>query len=159
MNHDAFWNAICNTKPTYSYKGITCPSDNLLRRDTDDAADDDTLDLSALLQHINRIKVNVSEDADAYTVEAALSGVNKDAIELTVPEDKKLSIKVSEREKKTENFRKRITSEITTAFTERIVELPEEFDTEKISATFVDGLLTVTLPKIKKSPAKKISIS
>jgi HSP20 family protein len=100
-----------------------------------------------------------SSNDDAYRVVVELPGVAESDVEVTV-NDRVLLIKgekKSEREEKGESF---YFSERTYGAFQRSFRLPEDADVERIAAGMKDGVLTVTVPKLREQPsaAKKIAV-
>lgn len=101
--------------------------------------------------------VNTREDDKAYYVEVDLPGVKKDDISVDVKKD---SLTVSgerkyKEEVKEENYYK---SESYFGKFQRSFSLPDNTDTDSISAKCEDGVLEIVLPKIAPKEAKKIEI-
>lgn len=104
-----------------------------------------------VLPFTSRFRSDIRETDDAYIVEAELPGIEKEAIDLSY-HDGVLSIIVEENrhvEEKQEG--QYLRQERYRGRMERHFSL-ENVESEKITATFKDGLLTVTLPKRKKTP-------
>ena len=94
--------------------------------------------------------VDLYEDKDNTYVRAELPGVNRDAISVEMIEGS-LSIQASRKEKSAEG-------EGTVSFN-RLVSIPDEVDSGKVTAAYENGILTVTLPRREESKPKKINIS
>ena len=94
--------------------------------------------------------VDLYEDKDNTFVRAELPGVTRDAISVEIV-DGSLSIQASRKEKSGEG-------ESTLSFN-RLVSIPEEVQADKVSASYENGILTVTLPRTEKSKPKKITVS
>ena len=104
--------------------------------------------------------VNIKEQNDAFELELALPGVNKDDIEISV-DNGVLSIasrQTEEPEAQQEgSFWKR---EFSFASFKRIFKLPKSIDQEHIKADYQDGVLKIGLPKIEKEDqVKRIDIN
>ena len=102
-------------------------------------------------------KVDVVDREAEVVVRAELPGVEKDGVELTVTDHTlilRAQTRHEEKEEKGEYFR----HEMTHGEFQRTLELPEAVDQEKARATFRNGVLQVTLPKLEKTPRTKISI-
>lgn len=113
------------------------PSTRLLRNDT--------------------FKIDVRDEEKAYIVEAELPGFKKEEIHLDMNEDT-LSISASKSEEKEENKPKYIHRERKATSVKRSIYL-KDINPEEIKASFDDGLLTVSLPKLvneKKSTSINI---
>lgn len=105
--------------------------------------------------------VNIAETEDGYRIEVAAPGLKKEDFEVKVEQDM-LSIsakqEVSEETKEEKYTRK----EFSYFGFQRNFHLPETVDANAISASYVDGILHVTLAKkeeAKPQPAKQIEIS
>jgi HSP20 family protein len=98
----------------------------------------------------------VLENADGYTLEVEMPGVNKENLEMWV-ENNELTIlgrralptvegTLIHRESRSENFR-------------RSFELDPSIDAGKISAKIEHGVVTLTLPKAEQVKPRKIAVS
>ncbi len=104
--------------------------------------------------------VNIKETNDAYVIEMAAPGLNKDDFDIEF-DNGVLTISSTKKDEKVEenaNYTKRefSYSEFKRAFT-----LPETAEPEKIEASYKDGILEVVIPKkeeAKVKPKKKIKI-
>jgi HSP20 family protein len=103
--------------------------------------------------------LDIVEKADAYTLYAELPGVDKSSIDVQF-EQNVLTLKGTKpaptdaREGEVRVF----AAERVSGDFERSVRLPSFVDAEHIAATYVDGLLTITIPKAKAAQARKIEI-
>lgn len=97
-----------------------------------------------------RISVDVAEDDEEVTVTADLPGFDKDDIDISV-RDGRLTIRAqreqeteeeSESEEETYHRRERIHREVS-----RTLRLPADVVKQEASASYQNGVLTVTLPK------------
>jgi HSP20 family protein len=98
---------------------------------------------------------SVIEEADGYTLQVEMPGVNKEGLEIAV-ENNELTIfgrrsmpavdgTAVHRESRPENFR-------------RTFELDPSIDTGKISAKIEQGVVTLTLPKAEQLKPRKIKV-
>ena len=98
----------------------------------------------------------VLENADGYTLEVEMPGVNKENLEMWV-ENNELTIlgrrslpqiggTLVHRESQSENFR-------------RSFEIDPSIDTGKISAKIDQGVVTLVLPKAEQAKARKIMVA
>ncbi|MEY2496852.1 MAG: hypothetical protein QOD12_408 [Verrucomicrobiota bacterium] len=98
----------------------------------------------------------VLENADGYTLEVEMPGVNKENLEMWI-ENNELTIlgrralptvegTLIHRESRSENFR-------------RSFELDPSIDAGKISAKIEHGVVTLTLPKAEQVKPRKIAVS
>jgi HSP20 family protein len=96
-------------------------------------------------------KVDLSETKDAFVVRAEIPGVEQKDIQVSL-QDQMLTIKgekAKEKEEKDEHYHR--TERSYGAFA-RAMRLPAAVDASKVTASFKDGVLIVTLPK---TPAAK----
>jgi HSP20 family protein len=96
------------------------------------------------------LRVDVSETPTEVTVKADLPGVEQKDIDITATGDQ-LSIKAEKKseaeEKKDEKGRIYHRIERSFGSFQRTMTLPFQVDTSKVTASFKDGVLTVTVPK------------
>jgi HSP20 family protein len=100
--------------------------------------------------------INVTQDRDNYYVRAELPGVKAAELEITAV-NRTLSIagqRAAAEEAGVSYHRKeRVDGEFN-----RSVSLPGDFDSERVDARFVHGVLTVTLPKPERVKPRQISV-
>jgi len=101
--------------------------------------------------------VDVLKDKDAITVKVDLPGMKKEDLEITVLNEnlcvrgtKKLDAEVDERNIHT---RERFFGSF-----ERVIGLPDPVDPERITARFVDGVLTVVCPLRESAKPRQIAV-
>jgi len=101
--------------------------------------------------------INLSEDPDSYYLRAELPGMKSGDLDIhttgqnlsiagermIAPEDE--AVKYHRREREAGKF-------------SRIIALPGEIDSDKVSAALADGVLTVTLPKAEKMKPRQITV-
>lgn len=105
------------------------------------------------------MRVDVTERADAYLVEADLPGVNKDAIHVEIDGNRvtiRAEVKKEQEQKEGERVlrRERYVGQFARSFA-----LADEIDDEKASARFENGVLALTLPKREVVGAKRLTIN
>ena len=106
-------------------------------------------------------KVNIKETADAFIVDMAVPGLKKSDFHIDL-DNQVLSISTEikeENQHKEENYTRR---EFGYASFKRTFTLPESVNDEKINARYIDGILSIILPKkeeAKRKPARNIKIS
>jgi HSP20 family protein len=104
--------------------------------------------------------LDIVEKKDVYEVVAELPGVEKSQIDVKF-EQNVLTIRGTKESKvaagKDGELRVYAAERASGAF-ERSIRLPEFVDGEHITATFENGLLTVSVPKAKAAQARKIQI-
>ncbi|HEY9164648.1 MAG TPA: Hsp20/alpha crystallin family protein [Candidatus Kryptonia bacterium] len=101
--------------------------------------------------------VDVSENHDAYTIKAELPGVSKNDVKITL-QDNILTLKG---EKKNENEEKNAEYhriERSYGSFERSFTLPTGVKSDKIDASFKDGVLSITLPKVEEAKPREIEV-
>ncbi len=101
--------------------------------------------------------VDIEEKEKEFLISAELPGVAKDNVSLNV-KDNMLTIsgeKKQEKQIEKENYHR---TERTYGAFQRSFRLPEYSDQANISAEFTDGVLHITVPKLKESIAKSLDI-
>jgi len=102
-------------------------------------------------------EVDIAEQDNDYVVKIELPGVNKNDVKITVQNDV-LTIrgeKRQEREKKGENYHR---IERSYGSFQRSFTLPTSVMSDKIEASFNNGVLTITLPKVEEAKSKEIEV-
>ena len=108
--------------------------------------------------------VNVKEDESAYTMELAAPGIKKEYCRVSINDDGNLCIAIENKMEHKDEDKKHhyLRREFSYSNYEQNYMLPEDVDKEGIAAKVENGILTVTLPKVKKEEkkeAKAIEIS
>ncbi len=101
--------------------------------------------------------VDVFEDKDAVKIVAELPGVKAEDVKISL-ESQTLTMRGEKRqvaEEKTERVHR---YERTYGAFERTFALPGTVDADRIEASYADGLLTVTLPKVERARPRQIDI-
>ena len=96
--------------------------------------------------------VNITETKDDYKVSLAIPGMKKDDFKVAI-EGNMLTISSEKEENKEEKEKTYTRKEYNYSSFSRSFTLPNEVSKEKIEATYVDGVLTLVLPR--KEEAKK----
>lgn len=104
----------------------------------------------------NNPAVNVSETTEAFKIEVAAPGFDKTNFSVTSEKDV-LTIAATKEANNTENGTLR-RKEFNYNEFKRTFRLPENVNVEAIEAAYVNGILTVTLPKVVAPAAKKVEI-
>ncbi len=102
--------------------------------------------------------LNLTEDADRYTVRAELPGVGAETLDVSVV-DNRLVVRGErklEAQGKEESYHRR---ERESGFFRRSLALPGRVDAAKVSAELKDGVLKITLPKHEETRPRKITVS
>jgi len=101
--------------------------------------------------------IDMYHTANDVVVKAALPGVKPDDVEITIVGDT-LTIKgeaKAEEEVKREDY---LYQERRYGAFSRSVTLPSGLDTDKAEATFENGVLTLTIPKVEKVKPKQVKV-
>lgn len=105
-------------------------------------------------------KVNIKESVDAFTLEMAVPGFKKSDFVIDLENETLLvsaEIKTEQEESKDNYTRK----EFGYASFKRTFMLPDTVEGDKIEATYVDGILSLSIPKkeeAKPKPARTVTI-
>lgn len=103
------------------------------------------------------MNIDVADTEEEFVVTADLPGFDKEEIDVTVS-DNVLSIEAmheSQSQEKEENY---IRQERSRRSMSRSVRLPEPIDESDVSASYKNGVLTVTLPKSEPVKGRDIEI-
>jgi HSP20 family protein len=98
----------------------------------------------------NRFPVDLYEDKGNTYVRAELPGVGRADVNVEIVEGN-LNILASRKEKRGDQ-------EQSFSFS-RSIGVPDEVQTDKVSANFENGVLTVTLPKKEEAKPKKVAVT
>lgn len=104
-----------------------------------------------------RIRVDVAETDQAYTLKAEIPGVNKEDIKVAV-EGNHVSLSAEVRQEKEEKTENRLRSERYVGVQTRSFFLPQDIDDANAQATYKDGVLELILPKKPGSARKQLQI-
>ena len=102
-------------------------------------------------------RVDVIDRDTEIVVRAELPGVEKQDVEVSTTENT-VTIKGSTRREEKEEKGNYYRCEISRGSFSRTVALPGDVDSNKAKATFKDGVLELTLPKIEKSKRRTITV-
>ncbi len=102
--------------------------------------------------------VDVFEDKDNLLVKAELPGMKKEDIEIAM-QDNYLTLSGERKQEQKYEEGDVYRSERWAGRFHRTITLPCRVDTEKIKATYNEGVLTVTLPKAEEAKPKQIPIT
>ena len=96
--------------------------------------------------------INVKESADDYEVEVAAPGMTKEDFNVHLNQEGDLHIKMESKKEHTDDNKKAhyLRREFAYSKFEQTLIIPDDVDSNNISARVADGVLTVTLPKVKK---------
>jgi HSP20 family protein len=103
-------------------------------------------------------KIDILDHDNDIEIQAALPGVKKEDLDVSVT-NQAITIRTSTKEEKKEEEKgKYFRREISRGEFQRTVSLPQNVEGEQAKASFKDGILTVTIPKSEKSKHKTIEI-
>jgi HSP20 family protein len=100
---------------------------------------------------------DIYENKENYVVRAELPGLKKEDIGISL-EDGQLKITGEHKAAGTPNNGRTVRTERFVGTFERSLALPSEVNPDKITAQYIDGILTVTLPKAEETKPKRIEI-
>jgi HSP20 family protein len=114
---------------------------------------------SPTFSEANFPRVDIEDHDNIIEVQAALPGIKKENVEVSI-KNQTITIRASTKEeKKAEEKGKFFRKEISRGEFQRILALPDNVDDEKATATFKEGILTVCIPKTAQSKRKNITIN
>lgn len=99
--------------------------------------------------------VNISEEKESFNLEIAAPGMKKDDFKINL-EGKEISISSEKKEEKEVADKKVTRKEFSFTSFYRSFRLPENVATDKILATYTDGILKVEIPKMSIPEAEKM---
>jgi HSP20 family protein len=102
-------------------------------------------------------KMDVTETKDAITVKAEVPGVEQKDLAVTL-DDGVLTIKGEKEEKKEEKDTRYHRVERTCGSFARVLRLPAAVDANRTTASFKDGVVTITLPKAPEAKGTTIPV-
>lgn len=102
-------------------------------------------------------KVDIIDHEKEIEIQAALPGVNKEDLNVTVT-DQTVSIKAATKKEEKMEEERYYRREIMRGEFQRTITLPENVDSDHAKASFKDGILKVTIPKTEKSRRKSIEV-
>ncbi len=98
--------------------------------------------------------INVMEDNEKYTVELAAPGLKKSDFDVNLNQDGDLTIKMEKHPTEEDNKGHYLRREFAYLKYEQTLILPDDVNKQEIAARVADGVLTITLPKMKAEEAK-----
>jgi HSP20 family protein len=104
------------------------------------------------------MRVDVTEDDDAFHVDAEIPGVDKDDIEVSV-EGTRVSITAETKREKEKKDEKELIVERSWGKAYRAFALPADIDGNRTEARYDKGVLSLTLPKKANGNARRIAVS
>jgi len=104
---------------------------------------------------IHPVHVSIEESDDSLSVKAEVPGFNEKDLEIGV-EPRQLTITGKRETKKEEKKGKTVCAECCSEKILRIVSLPADVQTDKVTATLKNGVLEFTMPKVVKGHTVRI---
>lgn len=101
--------------------------------------------------------LDLYEKDGKYVVEAALPGLRKEDIEISIAENA-LSIKADKTEEKEEKDARYFYREVRRGGFARTVTFPQDIDADHVEADYQSGVLKITVPTVAPMKAKKVEI-
>jgi len=106
----------------------------------------------------SQIRLDVKENAQAYTVQAELPGVPKEDIHVSIDGNVvSLRAEITQKDEQTKED-KVLRSERYFGAVERSFQLPVEIDAVQSKAKYENGVLTLTLPKKLGGQARRLAV-
>ena len=102
--------------------------------------------------------VDISETDDKIKVTAEVPGMKKDDIKISI-QDNVLTLKGEKKQEKEEKDKNSHRVERAYGAFERSFSLPASVQTDKVKASYKEGVLTISLPKPEEAKPKEIDIS
>ncbi len=90
-------------------------------------------------------------------VKAEVPGIEKDDLEVSIS-DRNLTIKGQSRQEEKQEEGELFRQEIRSRSFSRVITLPAEVDAKKAKASYKDGVVELTLPKVRKSTTHKVQV-
>lgn len=105
----------------------------------------------------NNLPVDVTESDNAYTVVANLPGVSADEIDINL-HDNVLTVGVEIERSETGEDVRELVQERFYGKLSRSFRLPQPVDSENVEASYDNGVLTLTLPKVAEAQPRRIAV-
>jgi HSP20 family protein len=101
--------------------------------------------------------VDVYEKNGKYHVEFAVPGLKKDDIEIEA-NDNSLTVSAKTKEDKGDESARYHYREIRSTEFSRTIKFPQEIDANQATASYDNGILSISVPSVKPAVAKKVTI-
>ncbi|MBZ5662762.1 MAG: Hsp20 family protein [Acidobacteriia bacterium] len=111
--------------------------------------------LKAEREFLHPVHIQLAESGESLDVQAELPGFDEKDLEINV-EPRRVTISGKRETSKKEKKGKTVYSETGCDQILRVVDLPEEVETDKVTATLKNGVLALTMPKVAKSRSVRI---
>lgn len=103
------------------------------------------------------IPVDVLETPEEYVVEASLPGFRPEDVEVTLG-DGVLAIRATPSQRSRAVEGRYLLRERSLGALEREIVLPDEVDADRVTARVADGVLTVTVPKVRQATGRRVPV-
>ena len=103
------------------------------------------------------LPLDVVQHEEDVVVRASLPGVKTDDVDITV-EDGVLTITAADESQPEEQDGRYLVRERRSGKYHRALRLPDTVDADKADTQYVDGVLTITFPKVEAKKAKRLEI-
>lgn len=104
------------------------------------------------------MRADVTETDAGFTVKAEIPGMKKEDIDVSIDGNTVSIVAETKREKEVKEGEKMLRSERYYGAVSRLLTLPVEVDPAKASASYEEGVLTLTLPKAPGVEARKLAV-
>jgi HSP20 family molecular chaperone IbpA len=111
--------------------------------------------LKAEREFLHPVHIQLAESGDSFDVKAEVPGFDEKDLEINV-EPRRVTISGKRETSKEEKKGKSVYSESGCDQVLRVVDLPAEVETDKVTATLKNGVLALTMPKVAKSRGIRI---
>jgi HSP20 family molecular chaperone IbpA len=111
--------------------------------------------LKAEKEFLHPVQIRLSESGESLDVQAEVPGFDEKDLEINV-EPRRVTISGKRESGKEEKKGKSVYSEAGCDQILRVVDLPAEVETDKVTATLKNGVLALTMPKVAKSRSIRI---
>ncbi len=103
----------------------------------------------------NNPAINVQEDKDGYHLDFAVPGVTKDEASVELTKEGNLLVKIESKkqsEQKSNDGKQWLRREFSYQKYDQLFTLPEDVESDGITASVADGILSILLPKKAEEP-------
>jgi HSP20 family protein len=107
--------------------------------------------------NLTSIPLDVIEDEGKVTIKAAVPGINPDELEVSI-ENNILTIKGEHKSEEVSETAKVFRRENSYGAFSRSIRLSPQLNQEAVNATFKNGFVTITIPKVEEEKPKSLRI-
>lgn len=104
-----------------------------------------------------QIRMDVKDAAEAYTIEAEVPGIAKEAIHVTI-DGNTVTLKAEVKKEESRTGESWLRSERYYGVTSRSLTLPSAINSQQAKAHYTQGVLVLTLPKASPSSTRELTI-